>query len=178
MLKNSKALGRSQVTVTEDLSKRTRESRQELRKFMRNIKKRNPERHCVLEYDKLLVDNKIYVWNDILCQVTRSSHETRFRASHSGGGNVGLREAGGPSDEDGLSHEQRTTYPQQGLQSLLAERCRTDGHRHRDPGEDPRPGGADLIAAGEEGGGDRVMENCVVRTRSDLSSSRYLSSGW
>ena len=72
MLKNSKALGRSQVTVTEDLSKRTRESRQELRKFMRNIKKRNPERHCVLEYDKLLVDNKIYVWNDILCQVTRS----------------------------------------------------------------------------------------------------------
>ena len=38
VLKNSKALGRSQVTVTEDLSKRTRESRQELRKFMRNIK--------------------------------------------------------------------------------------------------------------------------------------------
>ena len=76
VLKNSKALGRSQVTVTEDLSKRTRESRQELRKFMRSIKKRNPERHCVLEYDKLFVDNKVYVWNDILCQV-RSQILTR-----------------------------------------------------------------------------------------------------
>ena len=37
VLKNSKALGRAQVTVTEDLSKRTRESRQELRKFMRKV---------------------------------------------------------------------------------------------------------------------------------------------
>lgn len=44
VLKNAKALMRSNVTVTEDLSKRTRESRQELRKFMREIKKRNPER--------------------------------------------------------------------------------------------------------------------------------------
>lgn len=69
VLKNSKALGRSQVTVTEDLSKRTRESRQELRKFMRNIKKRTPERHCVLEYDKLFIDHKVYVWNEVIGQV-------------------------------------------------------------------------------------------------------------
>ena len=58
-----------QITVTEDLSKRTRESRQELRKFMRNIKKRNPERHCLLEYDKLFVDHSVFVWNDIEGQV-------------------------------------------------------------------------------------------------------------
>ena len=37
VLKNAKALMRSNVTVTEDLSKRTRESRQELRKFMRQV---------------------------------------------------------------------------------------------------------------------------------------------
>ena len=69
VLKNSKFLRKSQVTVTEDLSKRTRESRQELRKFMRSIKKSNPERRCFLEYDRLYVDQKIYVWNDIVGQV-------------------------------------------------------------------------------------------------------------
>ena len=69
VLKNSKVLGRSQVTVTEDLSKKTRESRQELRKFMRTIKKSNPEKHCFLEYDKLYVNHTIYVWNDIVGQV-------------------------------------------------------------------------------------------------------------
>ena len=74
VLKNSKVLGRSQVTVTEDLSKRTRESRQELRKFMRTIKKKTPERHCFLEYDKLYVDHTIYVWNDILGQVCNVYH--------------------------------------------------------------------------------------------------------
>ena len=63
--------------MTEDLSKRTRESRQELRKFMRGIKKRNPERYCVLEYDKLFVDHKVYVWNDILGQVVEMNDSER-----------------------------------------------------------------------------------------------------
>jgi hypothetical protein len=58
-LKNSKTLQRSHITVTEDLSKRTRESRQELRKFMRTVKKTNPERRFFLEYDRLFVDQKI-----------------------------------------------------------------------------------------------------------------------
>ena len=62
------------MTVTEDLSKRTRESRQELRKFMREIKKRNPERYCVLEYDKLFVDHKVYVWNEVVGQVSKEEH--------------------------------------------------------------------------------------------------------
>ena len=78
VLKNSKALGRSQVTVTEDLSKRTRESRQELRKFMRGIKKRNPERYCMLEYDKLFVDHKVYVWNEVVGQVAINEIENIF----------------------------------------------------------------------------------------------------
>ena len=37
----------------------------ELRRFMRNIKRTNPSLNCVLQYDKLVVDNKIFVWNDI-----------------------------------------------------------------------------------------------------------------
>jgi len=77
VLKNSKVLRRSAVTVTEDLSKRTRESRQELRKFMRNIKKSNPERGCFLEYDRLYVDHKCYIWNDVLGQVVELSESER-----------------------------------------------------------------------------------------------------
>ena len=53
------------------LACRTRESRQELRKFMRNIRRANPERGCFLEYDRLYVDHKCYIWNDILGQVGR-----------------------------------------------------------------------------------------------------------
>ena len=51
--------------MTEDMNKKTRESRAELRRFMRNIKRANPSLNCVLQYDKLLVDKKIFVWNDI-----------------------------------------------------------------------------------------------------------------
>ena len=42
---------------------------------MREIKKRNPERYCVLEYDKLFVDHKVYVWNEVVGQVSNSAVE-------------------------------------------------------------------------------------------------------
>ena len=47
------------------MNRKTRESRNELRRFMRTIKRTNPSVNCVLQYDKLVVDNKIFVWNDI-----------------------------------------------------------------------------------------------------------------
>ena len=47
------------------MNRKTRESRSELRRFMRNIKRANPSVNCVLQYDKLVVDHKIFVWNDI-----------------------------------------------------------------------------------------------------------------
>jgi hypothetical protein len=36
------------------------------------VKKSNPERFCLLEYDKLIIDQKIYVWNDVIGQVRHS----------------------------------------------------------------------------------------------------------
>ena len=39
---------------------------------MREIKKRNPERYCVLEYDKLFVEHRVYVWNEVVGQVSNS----------------------------------------------------------------------------------------------------------
>ena len=41
---------------------------------MREIKKRNPERYCVLEYDKLFVDHKVFVWNEVVGQVSKTQN--------------------------------------------------------------------------------------------------------
>ena len=65
VLRKSSLLRGSNIHVTEDMNRKTRESRNELRRFMRTIKRTNPSVNCVLQYDKLVVDNKIFVWNDI-----------------------------------------------------------------------------------------------------------------
>ena len=64
VLKNSKCIKKPTISVTEDLSKRTRESRQELRKFMRHVKRINPEKRCFLSYDKLYIDGKVFVFSE------------------------------------------------------------------------------------------------------------------
>ena len=65
VLKNAKVLKNSMVTVTEDFSKQTRESRQKLRKLMNMMKKTNPNKQFFLEQDKLFVDNKIFNTNNL-----------------------------------------------------------------------------------------------------------------
>ena len=51
--------------MTEDFSRKTRESRQELRKFMRHVKKSAPEKRCFLQYDKLFIDGKVFFYNEV-----------------------------------------------------------------------------------------------------------------
>ena len=58
------------IHISEDLSKRTRESRAELRKFLRKVKKSNPDATCFMQHDKLYVNNKIYVFNDLQGKVS------------------------------------------------------------------------------------------------------------
>ena len=72
----SKLLRKSVISVTEDFSKKTRESRQELRKFMRHVKKNNPEKRCHLQYDKLYIDGKIFIYNDMSGQVEEMGKNT------------------------------------------------------------------------------------------------------
>ena len=50
-------------------SRRVRESRTELRKFMREVKKQNPAANVTLQYDKLFVNHRCYVWSDMQGQV-------------------------------------------------------------------------------------------------------------
>ena len=61
------------ISVTEDFSKKTREARQELRRFLRLVKKSNPERRCFLQYDKLYIDGKIYMYSEVTGQVEEQS---------------------------------------------------------------------------------------------------------
>ena len=67
------SMGRSGVTVTEDLSQKTREARQELRRFMREVRKINPEKRCFLKYDKLFIDGKMFVFSEAEGRVTEHS---------------------------------------------------------------------------------------------------------
>ena len=64
ILKNSKLLKKPTISVTEDLSRRTRIARQELRKFMRHVKRVNPEKRCLLQYDKLYIDGKLFGYSE------------------------------------------------------------------------------------------------------------------
>ena len=50
--------------MSEDYSKKTRTARAELRKFGRKVRRDNPERNVKLMEDKLVVDGKMYVYNE------------------------------------------------------------------------------------------------------------------
>ena len=62
VLRKAGLLRGTSIHVTEDMSRRVRESRQELRRFMREVRKHSPEKHCKIQYDKLLVDDKIFIF--------------------------------------------------------------------------------------------------------------------
>ena len=53
--------------------RRVRESRQELRKYMREVKKNCPSSVCNLQYDKLYVNHRCYVWSDVQARVVQYS---------------------------------------------------------------------------------------------------------
>ena len=82
---------KSGLHVTEDLSKSVREVRANLTKykkqyrersmlqkyllrFMRTWKKQNPDSYCHLQFDKLYIDNRLYVWDKESGEVRMSDY--------------------------------------------------------------------------------------------------------
>ena len=62
----SRALqSRLSVVVTEEVTRRTKEARLELRRYMRELKKYSPEKKCKLEYDTLRVDGKTFIFREV-----------------------------------------------------------------------------------------------------------------
>ena len=98
VLKNSKLLKKPTISVTEDLSKRTRIARQELRKFMRHVKKVNPEKRVCLQYDKLYIDGKLYAYSE-----TSGKVEQQVGAGAHSMGN-GLDKIGQSDDTDTIRY--------------------------------------------------------------------------
>lgn len=93
VLRKAAMLKGSNIHITEDMSRlvsrpclgfyistmmifvcrRVRESRQELRKYMREVKKNCPSSVCNLQYDKLYVNHRCYVWSDVQARVVQYS---------------------------------------------------------------------------------------------------------
>ena len=81
MLRKANTLKGSSLSVTEDMSRRVREARTELRKFMRDLKKTNPAATCHLQYDKLFVNHRCYVWSEAQAKVVEFSQADQSRPS-------------------------------------------------------------------------------------------------
>ena len=95
VLQASKCLRKSVISVTEDLSKKTRECRSELRRFMRYIKKTAPEKKCFLEYDKLFVDGKMFAYSEevgaveeVMTEKTACSNHKQLKAHQNNQNNI------------------------------------------------------------------------------------------
>ena len=64
VLTTSKVMKDSGITITEDISKKIREARQELKKFLRIVKRNSPDKYCFLQYVKLFVDGKVFMFDE------------------------------------------------------------------------------------------------------------------
>ena len=54
----------SSIMITEDMSKKTREARHELQKYLVNLARSSPSKKVVIRYDKLYIDGAVYVFSE------------------------------------------------------------------------------------------------------------------
>ena len=65
-----RALGsKLSVTIVEEFSRKSRDARQELRRYMREVRKNSPEKLCRIHYDKLLVDDKVFIFRRVFSKL-------------------------------------------------------------------------------------------------------------
>ena len=69
------------IQVEEDLSRAARARRRELEKLMKTVKAREPDRRCYLTYDRLVVDDNVYIFNELEGRVERLPHKTATSSS-------------------------------------------------------------------------------------------------
>ena len=71
VLRKAKLLKGVGIHISEDFSRKVREHRQELNKFMKEVRARDPARRMVLRYDKLYMGNDVFFYNDKSGRVER-----------------------------------------------------------------------------------------------------------
>ncbi|XP_059099208.1 protein unc-13 homolog C-like isoform X2 [Tigriopus californicus] len=150
ILRKSSKLKGSNIYIGEDFSKRVKDQRVELQKFMRTMRKRNPGAKFLLQYDKLFIDKDIYVFNELTGQVeemhsgtldtngdhshpispTRSAHSKRSKSS----GRKRLQKS--YSTESSLNHIVGTTnvHPPDSPQKSPTRPIRNDSEDDTKPG--------------------------------------------
>ena len=70
ILRKAKLLTGTSIYVGEDFSKRVKDQRGELQRFWKTVvKRKRPNAKCRMQYDKLIVDNEVYVYNDLTGQI-------------------------------------------------------------------------------------------------------------
>ena len=82
IMRKTKFLKGSSVYVGEDFSKRVRDQRHELQKFMKMMRGRRPAARFSLRYDKLFVDRDVFMFNDLTGQVEQVHHPDRDYGPH------------------------------------------------------------------------------------------------
>ena len=74
VLTKSKVLKESGITITQDISKKIREARQELKTFLRIVKRNSPDKYCFLQYDKLFVAGKVFIFDEMEGKVVEQTN--------------------------------------------------------------------------------------------------------
>jgi len=69
VLRKNNLLRGSNIYISEDFSKRVRDQRIELQKFAKLMRQRRPNSKLSMQYDKLIIDHEIYMFNDITGRV-------------------------------------------------------------------------------------------------------------
>ena len=63
--KNAAYLKGTSIYVTEDFSRKIRKHREELLKFAKSLRSKNESMRFSIQYDRLYVDNDIYLYNEV-----------------------------------------------------------------------------------------------------------------
>ena len=79
ILRKAKLLKGVNIHISEDFSRKVREHRQELNKFMKEVRSRDPARRMVLRYDKLYMGNDVFFYNDKTGRVERIHNQLETR---------------------------------------------------------------------------------------------------
>jgi len=81
VLRKRQLLKMKGIQLEEDLSRAGRARRRELEKLMRSIKGRDPDRRCFLTYDRLVVDDNVYIFNELDGRVERLPNKLALSSS-------------------------------------------------------------------------------------------------
>ena len=71
ILRKSPLLRGTNIYITEDYSRKVRKHREELLRFAKLVKSRQNGVRCLLQYDRLYVDNDVYLYNEVEQRVQR-----------------------------------------------------------------------------------------------------------